>query len=126
MNKFVKTGIDKDDLVAEYLNSINGLTKLSKVAMRLLIELVKLDINWVSKRGEPKNILSTENRILLTKKLNVTKDNLCTQIKRLRATGLVIKESIDSSYVRKELKPILIRDTVQVTFILKLKKDEKA
>lgn len=123
MNKFVKTDIDKKDIVNEYIRSINGLLRLPRKELELLIELINLDINYVKKGNEPKNIANTANRKYLMSVLNMTRDNLSTYIKKLRNKGLLLKQGPDKLYVREELKPILIRDTVQVTLILKVKND---
>lgn len=120
MNKFVKT-IDKDDLVFEYIKSINGLLKLPRKELELLVELVKLDMDYKKVGNIPKNIVDTKNRKHIMATLNITRDNLSTYIKKLRGKGLIIKDGPDRVFVRPELKPILIRDTVQTTLILKVK-----
>lgn len=123
MNKFVKTDIDKKDLVLEYITSINGFLKLTGKELQLLVELINLDINYDETSEAPKNVANTANRKYLLQKLNMTRDNLSTYIKKLRLKGLLIKDGPDKLYVRKELKPDIIRDTVQVVLILKTKND---
>ena len=124
MNKFVKTNIDRNDLVEEYIKSINGILKLTRKELDLLVELIVLDIYYDESNGEPKNIANTKNRKHLMSQLKMTRDNLSTYIKRLRTKGLLVKEGPDKLYVRKELKPVVIgKNTVQVILILKTKND---
>lgn len=124
MNKFVKTNIDRNDLVEEYIKSINGILKLTRKELDLLVELIVLDIYYDESNGEPKNIANTKNRKYLMSQLKMTRDNLSTYIKRLRIKGLLVKEGPDKLYVRKELKPVVIgKNTVQVILILKTKND---
>lgn len=124
MNKFVKTNIDKNNIVEEYVQSINGILQLPKKELTLFIELIKLDMNYVKKGKRPKNIADAERRKYLMDKCNFTRDNLSTYIKRLRTKGYVMRDNRDSLWVNPSIMPDIIRDTIQITTILKFKINE--
>lgn len=45
MNKLVKT-VNKDDLITEFLTSLNGILRLTDRELELMAELIRLDINY--------------------------------------------------------------------------------
>ena len=120
MNKFVKV-VDKDELINEFITSINGILDLPNRELQLLMEFIKLDMQYDKKSPIPKNIANTANRKYIMNKYGITRDNLSTYIRRLRERGYLIKKDPDELFVNPCLIPIVIKDRVQVTVILKLK-----
>lgn len=124
MNKFVKA-ISNDDLYIEFLQSLNGILQLTDREMELMVTLIKLDINYTKLPGISKNVVNTENRKYIMKSLGLTKDNLSRYIGKFKEKGYLIQGIIeDEITINKALIPIIINDRVQITIILKTKKNE--
>lgn len=118
MNKLVKT-VDKDNLIQEYLKTLNGILELTDRELELLHKLIILDINHNPALGY-KNVASTDNRKLIRRELGITPDNLSRYLSKFKEKGYLVKGKADDElYVNKILIPEIIKDRVQLTIILK-------
>lgn len=124
MNKLVKT-IDKNDLILEYINAINGPLKLTEREKSLICVFIKADIDYDKNPVGHKNVANKDVRKWITANLGVTKDNLSRYIKSFRERGMLkIGPAEDELRVNRILVPDLVGDRVQLTIILKLKQDD--
>ena len=132
MNKLVKT-VNKDDLITEFLTSLNGILRLTDRELELMAELIRLDINYNKLPNEHKNIANRQNRKHIIQTLGITKDNLSRYIKAvLVAAGAIAMQVLkekgiliagpaeDELSVNKALIPEIIGDRVQVTIIIRI------
>nr|DAN40770.1 MAG TPA: chromosome replication initiation protein [Caudoviricetes sp.] len=120
MNKLVKT-VNKDDLITEFLTSLNGILRLTDRELELMAELIRLDINYNKLPNEHKNIANRQNRKRIIQTLGITKDNLSRYIKAFKEKGILIAgPAEDELSVNKALIPEIIGDRVQVTIIIKI------
>lgn len=123
MNKLVK-GVPRTDLLKEFLNSLNGILNLTDRELELLTTLVELDVNTPKLPNIHKNVISTENRKYIRRTLGITPDNLSRYIKKFKEQNILQKGKADDEvYVNKALIPEIIGDRVQITIVLKIKKD---
>lgn len=124
MNKLVKT-VSKTELLVEFLKSLNGILDLTDRELELLACFVELDVNTPKLPNITKNVISTENRKYIKRTLGITPDNLSRYITKFKAQGILQKgKAEDEVFVNKALIPEIIGDRVQITIILKVKKDE--
>ena len=124
MNKLVKT-IDKNDLILEYINAINGPLKLTEREKTLICVFIKADIDYDKNPVGHKNVANKDVRKWITANLGVTKDNLSRYIKSFRERGMLkVGPAEDELRVNRILVPDLVGDRVQLTIILKLKQDD--
>lgn len=124
MNKLVKT-VSKTELLVEFLKSLNGILDLTDRELELLACFVELDVNTPKLPNITKNVISTENRKYIKRTLGITPDNLSRYITKFKAQGILQKgRAEDEVFVNKALIPEIIGDRVQITIILKVKKDE--
>ncbi|QOR56923.1 transcriptional regulator [uncultured phage cr60_1] len=124
MNKLVKA-VPKTDLLKEFLKSLNGILNLTDRELELLTTFVELDVNTPKLPNIHKNVISTENRKYIKRTLGITPDNLSRYIAKFKALGILQRgKAEDEVFVNKALIPEIIGDRVQITIILKLKKDE--
>lgn len=120
MNKLVKT-VNKDDLITEFLTSLNGILRLTDRELELMAELIRLDINYNKRPNEHKNIANRQNRKHIIQTLGITKDNLSRYIKAFKEKGILIAgPAEDELSVNKALIPEIIGDRVQVTIIIRI------
>ena len=120
MNKLVKT-VNKDDLITEFLTSLNGILRLTDRELELMAELIRLDINYNKLPNEQKNIANRQNRKHIIQTLGITKDNLSRYIKAFKEKGILIAgPAEDELSVNKALIPEIIGDRVQVTIIIRI------
>jgi hypothetical protein len=120
MNKLVKT-VNKDDLITEFLTSLNGILRLTDRELELMAELIRLDINYNKLPNEHKNIANGQNRKHIIQTLGITKDNLSRYIKAFKEKGILIAgPAEDELSVNKALIPEIIGDRVQVTIIIRI------
>lgn len=120
MNKLVKT-VNKDDLITEFLTSLNGILRLTDRELELMAELIRLDINYNKPPNEHKNIANRQNRKHIIQTLGITKDNLSRYIKAFKEKGILIAgPAEDELSVNKALIPEIIGDRVQVTIIIRI------
>lgn len=120
MNKLVKT-VNKDDLITEFLTSLNGILRLTDRELELMAELIRLDINYNKLPNEHKNIANRQNRKYIIQTLGITKDNLSRYIKAFKEKGILIAgPAEDELSVNKALIPEIIGDRVQVTIIIRI------
>lgn len=125
MNKLVKT-VSKTDLYKEFLQSLNGILDLTNRELELLAALVEIDVNTPKLPELSKNVISTDNRKYLNKKLKITQDNLSRYINKFKEKGLLVRGKLeDEMCVNKALIPEVIGDRVQITIVLRIKKDEE-
>lgn len=125
MNKLVKQ-IDRDELYSEFLKVLNGIIDLPKRELQLLTELVKLEAEPQLSGNEPESgVISGVNRKYIEKTLGITQDNQSRYFKKFKDLGYLVKGKIDKQWlVNPILSPIVIRDRIQITIILKLKDEE--
>lgn len=120
MNKLVKT-VNKDDLITEFLTSLNGILRLTDRELELMAELIRLDINYNKLPNKHKNIANRQNRKHIIQTLGITKDNLSRYIKAFKEKGILIAgPAEDELSVNKALIPEIIGDRVQVTIIIRI------
>jgi hypothetical protein len=120
MNKLVKS-VDRDDLITEFLMSLNGILRLTDRELELMAEFIRLDINYVKGPNENKNIANRLNRKHIISTLGITKDNLSRYIKSFKQKGILVSgPAEDELSVNKALIPEIIGDRVQVTIIIKI------
>lgn len=126
MNKLVKS-VSKTDLLMEFLRSLNGILDLTDRELELLAAFIELDVNTPKLPNINKNVISTENRKYIKRTLGITPDNLSRYIAKFKSLGILQKgRAEDEVFVNKALIPEIIGDRVQITVILKIKKDENA
>lgn len=124
MNKLVKT-VSRTDLYREFLNSLNGILKLTDRELELLTTFIDIDVNTPKLPNVRKNVISTENRKYIKRTLGITPDNLSRYIAKFKQQGILrIGKADDEVMVSKALIPEIIGDRVQITIILKVNKDE--
>lgn len=124
MNKLVKS-VSKTDLLKEFLKSLNGILDLTDRELELLATFIDLDVNTPKLPNIYKNVISTENRKYIKRTLGITPDNLSRYISKFKSQGILMKgKAEDEVFVNKALIPEIIGDRVQITVILKVKKDE--
>lgn len=124
MNKLVKT-VSRTDLYREFLNSLNGILKLTDRELELLTTFIDIDVNTPKLPNVRKNVISTENRKYIKRTLGITPDNLSRYIAKFKQQGILrVGKADDEAMVSKALIPEIIGDRVQITIILKVNKDE--
>ena len=124
MNKLVKT-VSRTDLYREFLNSLNGILKLTDRELELLTTFIDIDVNTPKLPNVRKNVISTENRKYIKRTLGITPDNLSRYIAKFKPQGILrVGKADDEVMVSKALIPEIIGDRVQITIILKVNKDE--
>lgn len=124
MNKLVKT-VSRTDLYREFLNSLNGILKLTDRELELLTTFIDIDVNTPKLPNVRKNVISTENRKYIKRTLGITPDNLSRYIAKFKQQGILrVGKADDKVMVSKALIPEIIGDRVQITIILKVNKDE--
>jgi hypothetical protein len=124
MNKLVKT-VSRTDLYREFLNSLNGILKLTDRELELLTTFIDIDVNTPKLPNVRKNVISTENRKYIKRTLCITPDNLSRYIAKFKQQGILrVGKADDEVMVSKALIPEIIGDRVQITIILKVNKDE--
>lgn len=125
MNKLVKS-VNKTDLYAEFLKSLNGILDLTDRELELLGTFIQIDINTPKLPNISKNVISTENRKYIRKTLGITPDNLSRYITKFKNQGILVRGKIeDEVMVNKALIPEIIGDRVQITIILKVNKEDE-
>ena len=124
MNKLVKT-VSRTDLYREFLNSLNGILKLTDRELELLTTFIDIDVNTPKLPNVRKNVISTENRKYIKRTLGITPGNLSRYIAKFKQQGILrVGKADDEVMVSKALIPEIIGDRVQITIILKVNKDE--
>ena len=124
MNKLVKT-VSRTDLYREFLNSLNGILKLTDRELELLTTFIDIDVNTPKLPNVRKNVISTENSKYIKRTLGITPDNLSRYIAKFKQQGILrVGKADDEVMVSKALIPEIIGDRVQITIILKVNKDE--
>lgn len=120
MNKLVKS-VDRDDLITEFLMSLNGILRLTERELELMAEFIRLDINYVKGPNENKNIANRYNRKHIISTLGITKDNLSRYIRSFKEKGILVAgPAEDELSVNKALIPEIIGDRIQVTIIIRI------
>lgn len=127
MNKLVKT-VKLNDLLPEFLQTINGILRLTNRELQVLVELIKLDVGYVKLPKVSKNIVDKKGRKHIMSVLNMEGERLSRFIKRFKELGLlIVGPAEDDCWVNPAIIPIIINDRVQITLILRVdsKEDEK-
>lgn len=123
MNKLVKT-VNKTDLYREFIQALNGVLQLTDREQDLMINLIDIDINTPKLQDSDKNVVSTENRKYLRSITGITNDNLSRYLGKLKDKGLIVKGKTEDTWVvNPALIPEIIGDRVQLTIVLRLKKE---
>ena len=124
MNKLVKS-VDRDQLIPEFLHTMNGILGLTGRELQLMETLIKFDMDYQDQPNANKNIANRQNRKWITENLGITKDNLSRYIKSFKEKGILkAGPAEDELCVNKALIPIIIGDRLQLTIILKIKPDD--
>jgi len=88
---------------------MQGLINLTEREKQLLLLLIKIDQDWEPSFDiEYKNVLSTDNRKVLTQEANMNKANLTMYSKSLFRKGCLVKNDQGGT----EVNPILIPEDV--------------
>ena len=120
MNKLVKS-VSNSNLYYEFLQSLNGILKLTDRELELFAILLKFDVEYIKVPNKPKNIANTANRKWIIENLGITRDNLSRYLKKFRDEGFIVKGRTEGElYVARALIPVIISDRVQITIILKV------
>ena len=120
MNKLVKS-VSNSNLYYEFLQSLNGILKLTDRELELFAALLRFDVEYVKVPNKPKNIANTANRKWIIENLGITRDNLSRYLKKFRDEGFIVKGRTEGElYVARALIPVIINDRVQITIILKV------
>ena len=103
MNKLVKS-VNKNDLVTEFLISLNGILRLTDRELELMAELIRLDLNYNKQPNENKNIANRANRKHIINTLGITKDNLSRYIKSFKQISPVCifigKKAVEHTHIK--------------------------
>jgi hypothetical protein len=119
MNFYKK--VTKSNYIREFVTVLNGLFDMPPREKDVLGALIKLDLSWTARvPNEKKNLLSTDNRRLLKAEVNMDKSNFQRIINKLQSIGLLITSPDGTCVVNDLLKPVIIKDKVEITFILDL------
>ena len=120
MNKLVKS-VSNSNLYYEFLQSLNGILKLTDRELELFAILLKFDVEYVKVPNKPKNIANTANRKWIIENLGITRDNLSRYLNKFRDEGFIVRGRTEGElYVARALIPVIINDRVQITIILKV------
>ena len=120
MNKLVKS-VSNSNLYYEFLQSLNGILKLTDRELELFAILLKFDVEYVKVPNKPKNIGNTANRKWIIENLGITRDNLSRYLNKFRDEGFIVRGRTEGElYVARALIPVIINDRVQITIILKV------
>lgn len=120
MNKLVKS-VSNSNLYYEFLQSLNGILKLTDRELELFATLLKFDVEYIKEPNKPKNIANTNNRRWIIENLGITRDNLSRYLKKFRDEGFIVRGRTEGElYVARALIPVIINDRVQITIILKV------
>lgn len=85
---------------------------------------MKVDASWTPTfEDDYKNILSTDNRKLLTKQSMMNKANLSMYSKKLLEKGCLVKNKQGGVEVNRILMPEVYGDIVEYTFTLDMKEN---
>jgi hypothetical protein len=111
--------VTQSNYVREYVRVLNGLLDLTPREMDVLTSMIKVDIAWVPRSSEIKDILSTDSRRIILRETNMGKSNFTKVINKLISIGLLVL-STDSKYIINDLlKPkIDSKGKVEVRFVL--------
>lgn len=126
MNILKKT-IHSKDLIKEFLNALNGLLRITPRELEVLVEIVGLEMRYVEVHNKAHNVVNSQNRKYLCKTLKLNRDNLSRYIKKFIDRGILIKKLADSKDIRvwHPLVPDVIKQTIQITLLLKLQNDRE-
>ena len=120
MNKLVKS-VSNSNLYYEFLQSLNGILKLTDRELELFAALLRFDVEYVKVPNKPKNIANTANRKWIIDNLEITRDNLSRYLRKFREEGFIVKGRVEGELtVARALIPVIINDRVQITIILKV------
>ena len=120
MNKLVKS-VSNSNLYYEFLQSLNGILKLTDRELELFAALLRFDVEYVKVPNKPKNIANTANRKWIIDNFGITRDNLSRYLRKFREEGFIVKGRVEGELtVARALIPVIINDRVQITIILKV------
>lgn len=123
MNKFVKT-IKRSDIYKEYLNSLNGILRLTPRELEILAKIIEYNPT-ATDRMEFSNVVSLQVRRKIIKSLLVNKSNLSKHITGFLDKRYLIKDDITGAvYINKSLVPIIDNDTVIIHMIINIQDDK--
>lgn len=117
MNKLVKTCSSKE-LYSEFCQALNGILQLTDRELELLAALIDLQKRKIFQNHD--SLINADNRKLLHKTTGITMDNLSRYFTKFKERGILVKGNIDNQWlVNQALIPEVIRNTVQITIIVK-------
>lgn len=123
MNKFVKT-IKKQNIYKEYLNSLNGILRLTSRELDILAKIIEYNPT-ATDQSEFSNVVSIQVRRKIIKELRVNKSNLSRFISNLIDKNYIIKDPITKgTYINKALVPIIDDNVVTIQMIINIKDDK--
>lgn len=117
--------VTKTNYIREYVTVLNGLLDLTPREIDLLTAFIKLDAAWVPRHpDEIKNLLSTDNRRLLRKEVNMNKSNFQKIVHKLITMGLLIKSPDNTYSINDLLKPKMDdKGDIEIKFVLTVPKN---
>ena len=118
MNKFI-ANTNKENLYKDYLLTINNVLHLTERQIDVLALLMYIDDNHDKFTVKTKDIISTECRRYICNKLGILNCNLSAYIKSFKKK-CIIQSYKRSNFVKKDLMPLLIKDRLQITIIMKI------
>ena len=111
--------VTKNNYVREYVVVLNGLLDLTPREIDVLTAFIKLDQIWTPRNpSEKKNLLSTDSRKIIMKEANMNKSNFQKIANKLLSIGLLVTSSEGDCVVNELMKPIIIKDKIEITFVL--------
>ena len=124
MNKLVKS-VPKNELIIEFLRSLNGILSLTDRELELMTTLIRMDMEYKELPDSNKNVANRANRKWIIENLGITKDNLSRYIKAFKDKGILkAGPAEDELSVSKALIPNIINDRIQITIILRVKDEQ--
>lgn len=118
MNKFI-LHTNLDNLYKDYLLAINYVLHLTERQIDVLALLMYIDDNHEKFTVKTKDVISTECRRFICDTLGILNCNLSAYIKHFRKKN-IIQSHKRSNFINRTLMPLIIKDRLQVTLIIKL------
>jgi len=104
--------LDKEDYMAGFLETLNGVAKLTKKERDVFLSFCELQDN-----DNTLSILSPNNRAIIATKLKQSNYNLTNTISQLKRKGAFLRDKESQQYY---LNPFLVPNTsvVKITYII--------
>lgn len=112
--------VNKDTIYREFLNSLNGLLKLTEKELQVLSIILTVSPE-VRTYDEYTNVVSTNIRRKIMKETGINKANLSTFIKSFIKKKLLIKDSITNAiWINRAIIPIIQDGKATISIVLKI------